>query len=369
MIIGIDVRGAGEHRAGIGTNFYELAHTMGEIDHSNSIFLYSRGNFQPAHPLPKNVRVISFNVPLCIWHPLVGLHARLNHVASFLTPSNITALFLKSNQLILYIPDMSGIVLAKYHTFKVLALSKLYHVAARKARAILTISEFSKKEIVTHLNVNKSKVFATLLAPPPGFRKINDERELARCKQELGLPKRFILFVGSLEPRKNILGLLKALLIIDPEERPALVVAGGQGWKNSDIYKFIEEYNLKNTVSILGYQSKESLVALYNLAKVFVFPSFYEGFGLPVLEAFSCGTPVIASNTSSIPEVAGSAALLINPDNSEEIAEVIKNIFKDSELQKRCVEKGFEQIKKFSWKKNAEETLKAFYTGIIAQNN
>jgi hypothetical protein len=360
MIVGIDIRAACGQKAGIGTHFYELVHNVAKVDLTNTYYLYCREPFEFREDLPNNIRIIRLNVPLLLWHPMVSLHARLRHVKAFLTSSNITALFLRRNQLILHIPDMSGIVLKNFHTYKVIALSKLYHFVARKARFINTTSSFSREEIALNLKVNRDKIFVTALATSPAFRRIDDRRELDHWKKSLTLPPRFILFVGSIEPRKNIMGILNALLRMDLKSRPTLVIAGGHGWKNSDVFNYVKKYKLGDNVCILGYVSREALVALYNLAEVFIFPSFYEGFGLPVLEAFACGTPVIASNVSSIPEVAGDAALLIDPHNVEEIANAISKVLQDPVLRDQMVHKGAAQLKNFSWEKNAIETVSIF---------
>lgn len=367
MIIGIDIRSVCGQKAGIGTNFYELVHNLGKIDRTNSYYLYCKKSFEPSGVFPRNFKILRLNVPLFLWHPLVALHARLKKVTFYLTHSNLTALFLKRTQLILYIPDLSGIVLAKYHTFKVFTLSQLYHFAARKASSIITISSYSKNEIASHLKVDRDKIFVTTLAAPPDFRIIENRNDLILWIKKLTLPEKFILFIGSIEPRKNLIGLLNALLHIDSKSRPMLIIAGGQGWKNSEVFKFINEHKLNSYVCILGYVSRDTLIALYNLAEVFVFPSFYEGFGLPVLEAFACGTPVIASNISSIPEVAGNAALYVDPHNTKEIADTILKVLHDPELRKRLVKKGSQQLKNFSWEKNAVETVKIFNNKFIQQ--
>jgi glycosyltransferase involved in cell wall biosynthesis len=359
MKIGIDIRCACGKKAGIGTNFFELVIHLGMIDKNNNYFLYTRHPFEYASKLPQNMSIVLFKLPIVLWHPVVALHARIKGVHAFLTHSNITSMFLNKKGLILYIPDISGLVLASYHTLKVLLLSQLDRIFARKAAAILTISEFSREEIIRHLGVDRNTVFVTLLAASEEFRPV-DESVLSMWKKELQLPERFILFVGSLEPRKNIMSLLKAILLLKKTSRTKLVIAGGSGWKNSDVYEFIKENNLSESVTFTGYVSRDALVALYNLADVFVFPSKYEGFGLPVLEAMACGCPVICSNTSSLPEVAGDAAIEIDPDNPAIIADAIVKVTMDENVRARFRERSFEQARSFSWISTAEQTLRLF---------
>jgi glycosyltransferase involved in cell wall biosynthesis len=360
MLLGIDIRSICREKAGIGTHFYELLHALAVTDRQNDYLLYTDRPFDEANKLPGNMRVIKMVLPAFLWHPAVAVHAKLAGIAAFLTPSCITSLLLGWRMALLYIPDVSGLVLKEYHTRKVVLLSVLYTFAVRKAAAVLTISDYSKREIAQTLKLRDSRIFVVKLGVSGDFKVIHEEPLLTGFRNSKQLPAQFILFVGSVEPRKNISGLITALQHIAPEKRPKLVVAGGKGWKNSELYKHIKENNLDTHILFLGYLSREDLVLLYNTADVFVFPSFYEGFGMPVLEAMACGTPVVCSQVSSIPEIAGDAALFFDPKNSEEIAAAILRATSDSLLRKEMKIKGLINAEKYRWTQAAEKTVDVF---------
>ena len=188
------------------------------------------------------------------------------------------------------------------------------------------------------------------------------ESEVQTVLERLGINFPYILFVGSLEPRKNILRLLEAYdQILDWSSRWHLVVVGARNiWKSEPLGKFIEDRNMQSRVHCPGYISDDELPALYNGADLFVFPSLYEGFGLPVLESMACGTPVVTSNTSSLPEVAGDAALLVDSYNVEEIAGAMQLLLSDAEFASDLRSRGLERAKKFTWEKTASQTIAVY---------
>lgn len=177
-----------------------------------------------------------------------------------------------------------------------------------------------------------------------------------------GVRQPYILYVGSIEPRKNLIRLLEAFAQLRHwSTRWDLVVVGGRNiWKSSPVGETTEKLELKHFVHFTGYIPDSDLPGIYNGADLFVFPSLYEGFGLPVLEAMACGTPVITSNTSSLPEVAGDAALLVDPYNVEEIAAAMRHVLEDSALANDLRERGLEHAKKFSWEKTARQTISVY---------
>jgi glycosyltransferase involved in cell wall biosynthesis len=203
-------------------------------------------------------------------------------------------------------------------------------------------------------------------AEDDGTQGIAYPRTIARLrevKEKYGLPDKFILNIGTIEPRKNIAGLIKAFdkIADQPELKDYfLVIAGSIGWKNKEIYKAISSAKNKERIKMIGYIEEGERVNFYNLATIFCYPSFYEGFGLPILEAMASGVPVITSNVSAMPEVAGDAAILIDPNDINSLAEALKQLAGDENLRQTFREKGLLQTKKFSWKKSAEEYLKIF---------
>jgi len=221
--------------------------------------------------------------------------------------------------------------------------------------AIITGSNFTKQEILERLNFKSEDVHVIYHGVDHSVFKL-----YSNPKTDFKLPKKFILSVGSIEPRKNLLGLLKAYLSLDNsiKKEYKLVLAGFKGWENSEIVSIIKQNS--QDIFYLGYLSNEELAKVYNLSSCFVFPSFYEGFGLPILEAMACGAPVICSNSSSMPEVGGDAALYCNPKDIDDIAKKIEAVLSSAKLQQEMAEKGLNRAKKFSWEKSAHKHIQIF---------
>lgn len=237
--------------------------------------------------------------------------------------------------------------------------------AAKHADAVLTVSEFSKKEIVRHFPVKPEKITVTHLGFDAGqCRPIDDEGALADCLKRYDITRPYFLFVGRLETKKNLGGLLRAFRAYHELRGPGhdehrLVLVGKRGYGYEQAMLALKGSEAEWHVKETGYVCDEDMRYLYGGAEALVFPSWYEGFGLPVIEAFACGTPVIASRTTSIPEVAGSAALLIDPSKPEEIAEAMKRIVREPTLRQELKDKGLARSKAFSWRNTAIKTWDA----------
>lgn len=229
----------------------------------------------------------------------------------------------------------------------------------KRANVILTISEFSKMEIIKLLKVPKEKIKVIYGGCDEKFNVISDEVGINKVKNKYKLSQKFILNVGTLEPRKNITSLIAAFNELKKKQLidHKLVLCGPKGWHYKDIFKKIKELKLENEIIFLGFIPEEDLPFLYNVAQVFVYPSLYEGFGLPVLEAMSCGCPVITSNVSSLPEIVGNSAILVDSLNTEELEQAILKVIKNKDLRKDLIKKGIERSKMFSWEKAAEDAF------------
>jgi glycosyltransferase involved in cell wall biosynthesis len=232
---------------------------------------------------------------------------------------------------------------------------------------VITFSQNSKQEIIQYLGVEPNRIFVTPQASrysPENLSVQLNNQAIASLKYNLAQP--YLLFVSTIEPRKNIINLIYAFNLLKQKYQIEhhLVLIGKKGWKYQKIFATIENSPWKSHIHHLDYLSDELVALFYAKADVFVYPSYYEGFGLPILEAMTLGTPVVTSNTSSIPEVAGDAALLIDPDDSTQLAEAILKVINDSQLRQELIHKGKERAKLFSWEKTARETLKAYRTLI-----
>ena len=237
-------------------------------------------------------------------------------------------------------------------------LKKIMPRSITESTKILTISENSKKEIVEILNVNPNKISIAYPGYDKNEFKVITDNSITQSLKKLNLNKPFIFYLGTLEPRKNLERVIKAYASIGNYVKTHdLVLAGSIGWKSESLFKLIEHYKLQDNIKILGYISQTEKVALYNKATCFIFPSIYEGFGMPVLEAMACGCPVITSNTSSLPEVVGKAGLMVDPYNIDEISSSISRLINDSSLQQSFRILGLEQANKFKWKNTANSVI------------
>jgi alpha-1,3-rhamnosyl/mannosyltransferase len=225
------------------------------------------------------------------------------------------------------------------------------------ASHILTISEFIRQEIIDEFNVSPSMVTSIPLAPDPLFSKCSPD-DVALIQSKYNLPSTYLLFVSSLEPRKNIDLLIEALEKADTDI--PLVLVGWQGWGDKHWLDKIEKINMRNRVYLIGHVPDNDLKIIYNSAQALVYPSLYEGFGLPIIEAMACGCPVICSNAASMPEVAGNAAVLIDPSRSDDLAHAIETIVHNTAFRKEMVTKGLTRAGEFTWANTASKTLDVF---------
>ncbi len=230
------------------------------------------------------------------------------------------------------------------------------------ADKIIAVSSSTKDDLVELFGIDRKKIEVVHIGVSKEFMKIEDIDVLERSREVLGLPEKFILYLGTIEKRKNLERLIDAFVLASrrggfPHK---LVIAGKKGWLYEGLLKKIDDNGLKDDIIFVSDIKQSDLPILYNLAELFVYPSIYEGFGLPVIEAMACGTPVITSNTSSLPEVAGDAAALIDPYNIEEIAHNISEILHDEERRKKMSEMGIERAGSFTWERCARNTMEVY---------
>jgi len=227
----------------------------------------------------------------------------------------------------------------------------------RYAGHILTISEFIRQEIIDEFNVSPSMVTAVPLAPDPLFCPCSDDL-VKKVRLKYNLPASYLLFVSSLEPRKNIDLLIQALSIADTDI--PLVLVGWHGWGKKRWLEEIKSKKLKSRIFVTGHVPDHDLRAVYTGAQALIYPSLYEGFGLPIVEAMACNCPVICSNSASMPEVAGDAAILIDPLRTDELALAIETIVHDTKMRNNLAKKGIQQAAGFTWDTTARQTLDVF---------
>ncbi|KPU43695.1 spore coat protein SA [Oxobacter pfennigii] len=227
----------------------------------------------------------------------------------------------------------------------------------KRSEKIITISENTKSDIINFFPEAQGKI--KVIYPGKGdYRRVENFSIIEKVKIKYNLPDNYILFVGTMEPRKNISRLIEAFEIIYSHNKDiSLVLLGGKGWLYKEIFNKIEYSKAKSNIRYIGYAAQADMPAIYSGSNMLVYPSLYEGFGLPPLEAMSCGVPVIVSDTSSLPEVVGDAGLYIDPYNVESISERINNFLIDSNLREECIRKGLLRADKFNWDSTAEQII------------
>ena len=238
-------------------------------------------------------------------------------------------------------------------------LARGFYSTIQRARQIITISEFSKNEIVELLGVDPEKISISYPGVDSRFRPLHPDFLIPKLKKWSLKPAEYILSVGTLEPRKNLGNLFKAydLLPNGFKKKWPLVVVGMSGWKEKNIIKEMETLIRKGNLVPLGYLSDDQLATVYAGAKLFVYPSLYEGFGMPPLEAMACGIPVISSNRASLPEVVGQAGVMVDPEDINAVSHAIESVLTDSQKHHTMSREGLRQAAKFTWQACAEKTF------------
>jgi glycosyltransferase involved in cell wall biosynthesis len=245
--------------------------------------------------------------------------------------------------------------------------------SAKRAARILSLSEHTRRDIIETYGITPQRVTAIPLAAPAHFGPISDNRELQRVRHNYGIDRDYILSVGSIQPRKNLARLVRAYASLRGEgsadKLPKLVLVGKCAWLYDETLRALDETNVKDAVILTGYVPERDLPALYSGALCFVYPSYFEGFGLPPLEAMKCGAPVIVGNETSLPEVVGDAALTVDPLDIEAIAGAIRRVINDPALRRELSVKGQERANEFNWRETAKKTLAVYHEVVKTSVN
>jgi len=265
---------------------------------------------------------------------------------------------IKAKKVISTIHDFSFKLQPHWHPKERLEHLNKNFSTVKKADHIITGSNFTKQEIIDYMQIPQDNISVIYHGVDHNLYKQYLENELQKTKTKFDLPHKFLLFVGSIEPRKNLLTLLKAYTLLTKEQKEGLplILVGFKGWQNREIMQEIQKN--KEHIRYLGYVTDTELAHIYNLATIFIYPSLYEGFGLPPLEAMACGTPVIVSSVASLPEVCGDAALYIDPTDPQDIKDKILTLLNDTNSREALSQKAQAQAALFSWDKSALEHLK-----------
>ncbi|MBD2501056.1 glycosyltransferase family 4 protein [Anabaena azotica] len=311
-------------------------------------------------PLPVRISDLLINLE---FKPSLSYFEKYFGTPNVLHGTNYSVYPCNNSLKVMNIYDLTFIKYPNYTDSVVKTYTKKVKRCLKWTDLILTISESSKRDIIEYLQVEPKKVYVTPLASRyrPNFLSKDIANDLEK-KINYDFSKPYLLFVSTIEPRKNIISIIAAFDFLKKNYKieHQLVLIGKKGWSYESIFATIENSPWKSEIHHLDYLSDELVALFYSKADVFVYPSHYEGFGLPVLEAMTLGAPVITSNTSSIPEVTGDAAILIDPDEPVQLAEAILKVISDFQLRQDLITKGRERAKLFSWERTAKETLNAY---------
>jgi glycosyltransferase involved in cell wall biosynthesis len=365
MRIAIDAHTVGTQLAGNVTYITNMIECLAEIDQKNEYSLYVTElgafemydgrwpNFKVRRIVGYNSRVLrfflSFNVQLRL-HPADIFFVQFN--APPFTPCKIvTSIHDLSFE---HLPETF-----KWHSHTQMKMT--IRRTARNAAHIVTCSEYSRQDIIDTYDIAPEKITTIPLAAADWFRPVTDETELNRIRLKYDLPGDFLLGVGSVQPRKNLVRLIEAYSrLSDKRDLPPLILVGKKAWLYEDSLMAAVEHGVEDKVRFTDFVPDDDLPGLYTLSTCFVYPSFFEGFGIPPLEAMQCGSPVITGDRTSLPEVVGDAGILVDPFDVTSIADAIGRMLSDGDLRNELRQKGFERARRFSWQRAARETLGVF---------
>jgi glycosyltransferase involved in cell wall biosynthesis len=368
MTLCLDLSAAAHERAGLGRYAASLAQALLDLGTPLTAFINDPRDGQLKPPLHK-LSALTANLPRKRWRlraaisyfggpKLNGLfpNVKLYHATEHLLPliSHARSVFTLHDTAYLHFPQ--------YHLLQNrLYLTLMMPRFIRRADAVVCVSEATRRDAVRFYNVPAEKLHVIYEGVEPRFAPFSHSPILKALQAKYNLPDRFILYVSTIEPRKNLTTLLKAYAVLHQSQPEiGLVIAGGKGWLYESFFAELRALGLERQVQLLGYVLDEDLPALLNCADVFAYPSVFEGFGLPPLEAMACGAPVMVSNASSLPEVVGDAGLLLPPTDVQAWVEALRRVLNDSAFHAELRARGLHRAKQFTWEKAARATLKVY---------
>jgi len=363
MKFSVDAHAIGRHLTGNEVYIRNLLHAFAGLDSTSEFITYmSVDDPSPWVPARFAVRRVSANPFLRLGF---DLSAKLQQDRPDLLHVQYTAPLRCPVPVVVSVHDVSFLEHPEFFPrFRAMQLRWSVQRTVRFAAKILTLSEFSSAAIQRAYGVSSDDVVVAPLAAAPEFRTFHIDNALDAVRSRFQLPAPYILSVGDLQPRKNQIGLILAfaeLVKNFPQLRHRLVLAGKETWFSPKVREAARSSGVSDRIRFLGFVTDQDLLHLYNACDLFVFPSFYEGFGLPILEAMACGRAVTCSNTSAMPEVADGAAILFNPHSTTEMTRAMADLLRDAELRARMERLGQQRAAHFSWQKSAQTTLDVYY--------
>lgn len=373
MKVSIELQPCLKNKSGIGVYTYELTKRLQEyrdVEIEGNIF-----NFFNRNDIKNDIHGLNFKKNICTLFPY-GVYRMIWRYV----PIKYNFLFKRKSDIYQFFnfvvpPNVSGKVITTIHDLTYMLyphtmdpsnrkrLEKDMHNTIRNADYIITISESSKKDIIKYLGLDASKIEVIYPGVDETYKKLLSNDEIVVVKNKYSINGKYILYLGTLEPRKNIETIIRAYNCFKKVDKNniRLVLAGKKGWLYDSIFKLVEEFGLEEEVIFTDYVDDNDKAALYQGAEIFLFPSLYEGFGIPVIEAMASKTPVITSSSSSLPEVAGDAAIITEPLDYKMISASIESILNDNGLREKMIAEGVKQADKFNWDVSAEKLKNIYY--------
>ena len=352
--------------SGIGVYTYNLIlHLQKIINHKNREIIlidYKKHNY--FNDIENFIVKNPFGKNPYLWYLYLEIYFQIKNDTSLDIIHNVRqvpTLFKFKQKYVITVHDITPLLFPYQYRKEVYLINKLMLPRTlRMADKIISVSYHTKRDLIKYLKIPKDKIEVIYHGVDEDYKPL-PEKEVEMIKKKYNITTPFILYVGSLKPLKNIPTLIKAYYKLRKQGLEyKLVITGKKRWKYREIFKLINKLNLQKDVIFTGYVPREDLPALYNAADLFVSPSLYEGFGLPPLEAMACGTPVITSNTSSLPEVVGDAGIMVDPYDVDGLAKAMYEVLTNDGLREELRKRGLKRAKLFNWKKCAEEHLKVY---------
>lgn len=367
--IGVDARELEGKKTGVGRYLINLLREWSEIAPENRYVLFFMKGIPNDPVLERECiskrlitlpRILNRNL---IWEQVyLPVHVAREETNLFFSPSYTMPFFVRTRTVVT-VHDISYEVNRKWFPPREAMIRRFFtRLSTNRADAIITISEFSKRDIIKYFGINGDRIKVIYPAADSIFSSVPNRDETERIKKRYNTGERFLLYVGSILNRRPVNILIKSFSkAVKDESRLKLVIVGeNRTWPKQDMRRMISDSGVKNSVIYLDYIPDDELALLYKSAEVFIYPSLYEGFGLPLLEAMSSGTPVIAPNVASFPEVVGDGGILIDRIDEDEMSRAILAFIKDESMRNNYIIKGKERARKFSWRRSAEEHLELF---------
>lgn len=397
MVVGFDgSRAFVKNRTGTEEYSYQLLKALSRIDHKNSYLVYLRPGVEiRKQDWPDNFKFIPLNYAVLWTQRGLALQTFKDRLDVLFVPAHTLPLIRKPGlKTVVTVHDLGSEYLPSMHQLKQrIYLSFMQRHQLKTATKIIAVSKATKDDLIRKIGLDSKKITVIYEGFNKSlYRKLSIDTIFNTLKQYNLRPQEYFLFVGTVQPRKNLERVIRAFARFDARgpvsavsrrvsslasltagtrqdlstlpplaEKEILVIAGSKGWLSDELYKLPKQLGIESSVKFLGYVPDKDMAALYSGAIAFLYPSLFEGFGLPILEAQACGCPVLTSNLSSMPEVAGDAAVLVDPYSVDDIVKGMEQI-NNQETRNKLIKKGFDNIKRFSWEKAAKETLKVLTT-------